>query len=118
MAKKNELLEKIVTGIQERKGKRITIVDLTKLDAICEHFVICEGTSNTHILSVVDSIKDVVREELSIKPYAVDGTINALWIAMDYGDIMVHVFEKESRQYYNLEHLWSDAKLSEVPDLE
>ena len=112
------LVEKIVEGIQEKKGKNITIVDLSKLDVACRYFVICEGTSNTHILAVVDSIKEYVRLHAKESPFATDGVQNALWIAMDYGDVMVHVFEQESRNYYNLEKLWTDAKLTDVPDLD
>lgn len=112
------LVDKIVEGIQERKGKNITLVDMTKLDAPCRFFVICEGTSNTQILSITDSVRDYVRINANEKPFAIDGVQNALWIAIDYGDVMVHVFERESRAFYNLEHLWSDAKLTELPDLE
>jgi ribosome-associated protein len=112
------LVDYIVEGIQERKGKRITVVDLSKLEAVCRYFVICEGTSNTQILAITDSIKEYVRDHTGSKPFATDGIQNALWIAMDYGDVMVHVFERETRQFYNLEHLWYDAKLTEIPDLE
>jgi ribosome-associated protein len=112
------LVQKIVEGIQEKKGKRITIVDMTKLEAVCRYFVICEGTSNTQILAIEDSINDYVRKSIHEKPFAVDGMSNALWIAMDYGEVMVHIFEPESRFFYDLEHLWSDAILTDVPDLE
>ncbi len=112
------LVNNIVEGIQERKGKRITVVDLSKLEAVCRFFVLCEGTSNTQILAITDSIKEYVRDHAGIRPFATDGVQNALWIAMDYGDVMVHVFERETRQFYNLEHLWNDAILTEIPDLE
>jgi len=112
------LVQKIAEGIQEKKGKRITVVNMTKLEAICRYFVICEGTSNTQILAIENSIKDYVRENAGIKPFAVDGLSNALWVAMDYGEVMVHIFERETRAFYNLEHLWSDATLTDVPDLE
>ena len=112
------LVQKIVEGIQEKKGKRIIIVNMTKLEAICRYFVICEGTSNTQILAVENSVKVYVREQINEKPFAVDGLNNALWIAMDYGEVMVHIFERETRAFYDLEHLWSDAILTEVPDLE
>ena len=112
------LVQKIVEGIQERKGKRITVVNMTKLEAICRYFVICEGTSNTQILAIEDSIENYVRENLELEPFATDGLKNALWIAMDYGEVMVHIFERETRAFYDLEHLWSDAILTEVPDLE
>jgi ribosome-associated protein len=118
MSESKLLVDKIVEGIQERKGKRITVVDMTKLEAICRYFVICEGTSNTQIGAITDSVKDYVRINTGEKPFAIDGLANALWIVMDYGDVMVHIFERETRAFYNLEHLWSDAKLTELPDME
>jgi ribosome-associated protein len=118
MDETQRLVQTIIEGIQEKKGKHIVVADMTKLEAICRYFVICEGTSNTQILAVADSVKDYVRDNAGVKPYATDGFTNALWIAMDYGDIMVHVFERETRAFYHLEHLWSDAILTEIPDLE
>ena len=112
------LVQKIAEGIQEKKGRQITVVNMTKLEAICRYFVICEGTSNTQILAIENSIKDYVRENAGVKPFAVDGLNNALWVAMDYGEVMVHIFERETRVFYNLEHLWSDATLTDIPDLE
>lgn len=112
------LVQKIVEGIQEKKGKKIILVNMTKLDAICRYFVICEGTSNTQILAIEDSVEDYVRKQIDERPFAVDGLNNALWVAMDYGDVMVHIFEHESRAFYDLEHLWSDAILTGIPDLE
>jgi iojap-like ribosome-associated protein len=118
MNETEKLVKAVVEGIQERKGKRITVVNMTKLDAICRYFVICEGSSNTQILAIEDSIKDYVRDNMGARPFAEDGLANALWIAMDYGEVMVHIFERETRAFYDLEHLWADAKLTEVPDLE
>ena len=107
MKEKNVLVQKIVEGIQERKGKKITVVNLSKLDAPARYFVLCEGTSNTQILAITESVKVYVRENTGESPFA-----------MDYGDVMVHIFERETRQFYNLEHLWADAKLTDVPDME
>jgi len=118
MNETEKLVKTIVEGIQERKGKRITIVNMTKIEAICRYFVICEGSSNTQILAIEDSVKNYVIEHADLKPFAEDGVNNALWIAMDYGEVMVHIFERETRVFYDLEHLWSDAKLSDVPDVE
>ncbi|MDD2611259.1 MAG: ribosome silencing factor [Bacteroidales bacterium] len=118
MNETEKLVKAIVEGIQEKKGKRITIVNMTKIEAICRYFVICEGTSNTQILAIEDSVKDYVKKHVDAKPFAEDGINNALWIAMDYGEVMVHIFERETRAFYDLEHLWSDAKLSDVPDME
>lgn len=112
------LIQHIVDAIQERKGKNIKIVDMTEIDSVCDFFVICDGTSNTQIAAICDSVWDGVREKCGVKPFAAEGMRNALWIAMDYGDIMVHIFDRETRQFYDLEHLWDDASLTEIPDLD
>ena len=114
-----EIVEKIVEGIQEKKGKNIVVVDLNKLnDAPCSYFVICQGDSNTQVNAIGTSIKDWVQEKTNIKPYATDGFENCQWIAMDYGQIIVHVFQRPFREFYDLEHLWEDADLNFIPDLD
>lgn len=119
MNETKHLIEKITEGIQEKKGKQIVIVNLTEIeDTICKYFVICQGNSPSQVLSIVDSIKEHVRKETGTKVYAIDGLRNAQWVAMDYGDVIVHVFLPEIRDFYNLEHLWADAKLTHVPDLD
>ncbi len=118
-AEDKKIIEKIVEGIQDVKGKKIVIVDMTGLENYtCGYFVICEGESNTQVNSIAESIKDHVREELRVKPFAVDGMINAEWVAMDYGNIIVHVFQPEARAFYQLETLWEDASLNEIPDVD
>lgn len=113
------LVEKIVEGIQEKKGKNIIIADLTEIDdTICKYFVICQGNSPSQVLAIVDSIKETVRDNTGEKPFAVDGTRNAQWVAMDYSDVLVHVFLPDVRNFYNLEHLWADAKLTSITDID
>ena len=113
-----QIVNKIVEGIQERKGKNIVVVNLNKLhEAPCCYFVICEGDSNVHVNAIAQSIKDWVREQIQIKPYATDGFENCEWIAMDYGQIIVHVFQRATRAYYDIEHLWSDADLKKLEDI-
>ena len=119
MIQTEQVLEKVVEGIQERKGKRIVSVDMSQLqDAPCSYFVIAEGDSRVHVNAIAESVKDWVRDEIKVKPYAVDGVENAEWIAMDYGDIIVHIFQREARAFYDIEHLWEDAKLTEFEDLD
>lgn len=112
-----EFVSKIVAGMQERKAKRIVTVDMRKLDAPCEWFVICQGDSNVHTTAIAQSVKDFVREEAGEKPFAVDGSEGGSWIAMDYGSVIVHVFLPETRDFYDIEHLWADAVLEEMADL-
>lgn len=119
MNEEKELILKIQEGIQEKKGKNIVVADLTDIDdTICNYFIICQGNSPSQVMAIVDSVKDYVREELHIKPYAIDGTKNAQWVAMDYSDVIVHVFLPDVREFYNLEHLWADAKLTSIPDID
>ncbi len=111
------LVKKITEGIQEKKGKNIVIADLAAVDdAICKYFVICEGNSPNQVAAIVDSVREYVRKELNEKPIAVAGLRNAQWVAMDYVEALVHVFLPETRSFYNLEHLWADAKLTRIPD--
>lgn len=119
MSETNTLVKKITEGIQEKKGKNIVIADLTGIeDTICNYFVICQGNSPSQVLAIVDSVKEYVRKETGNKVYAIDGQRNAQWVAMDYSDVLVHVFLPEVRDFYNLEHLWADAKLTTIPDLD
>lgn len=113
------LVEKIAEGIQEKKGKKIVIADLTGIDdTICKYFVICQGDSPSQLSAITDSIWDYVHQETRQKPTAIDGLRNAQWIAMDYSDVMVHIFLPEAREFYNLENLWADAKLINIPDID
>lgn len=109
----------IIEGIQERKGKKITVVDLGGIDSsIASRFVICEGTSSQHVAAVADSVRDYLFDKAHIKPYNYDGYANSQWIVIDYDDTLVHVFLPETRRLYDLEGLWSDAVISQVPDLD
>jgi len=113
-----QIVKKIVEGIQERKGKEIVVVDMNRLkEAPCSYFVICEGDSNVHVNAVAMSVKEYVQEKIQVKPYASDGFENAEWIAMDYGQIIVHVFQRHTRKYYDIEHLWADADLQKIENL-
>ena len=110
MNETKKLIQQITEGIQDKKGKKIVIADLTKIDdTICNYFVICQGNSPSQVTAIVESIRDFTRKGADTKPFAVDGLRNAEWVAMDYSDILVHVFLPETREFYNLEHLWAAA---------
>ena len=114
-----ELVDAVVEGIQEKKGKNIVVLDMTKIDnSICQYFVICDGDSNIHVDAVADSVEDYVRENKNEKPFHIEGRENAEWILIDYIDVIVHVFQRSVREFYNLEGLWADAKRTEIEDLE
>lgn len=105
-----ELINNIVTAIQDKKGHNIVSLDLTELEGtICDAFVICNADSTTQVDAIADGIVEELEEKLGEKPRRVEGKTNAAWIAIDYVDVMVHVFLTPLREYYRLEQLWADA---------
>lgn len=117
MSTTNKLIKNITEGIQDRKGENIIIADLTSIEnTICKFFVICQGNTPTQVSAIVDSIKDRVAKNQKEIPLGIDGQRNAQWVAIDYADVLVHVFLPETREYYNLETLWADAELTSIPN--
>jgi len=114
-----QLVNTITKGIQEKKGSNIVVADMKNIDgAICNYFIVCQGNSPSQVEAITESIGDMARTELGEKPTRVAGLENAQWVAMDYGDVMVHVFLPDLREYYDLEHLWEDAQLTHIADLD
>tara|TARA_B100000683_G_scaffold70526_1_gene68961 strand:- start:502 stop:873 length:372 start_codon:yes stop_codon:yes gene_type:complete len=112
------LLETIIEGVQEVKGKDMTILDLKNIEtAVCRYFVICSGTSNIHVSSISDNVRKFVSKELNEKPWNTEGQSTAEWILMDYSDIVLHVFQEKTREYYTLEDLWGDANIRIIENL-
>lgn len=113
-----QLIKNIQLGIQEKKGHNIVIADFSEMDdTICQAFVICTGNSPSHVQALAESIEEFARKGTGAKPTAVDGLRNAQWVAMDYTDVIVHIFLPGTRDFYDLEHLWADAELTEVEDI-
>ncbi len=119
MTENIDFVKLITEGIQERKGHNITHVDLSKIEsAAAENFIICEGNSNMQVSAIADSVREYLQEQVGVKPYNYDGYQNAQWIVIDYGHTLVHIFLPDVRHHYNLEELWSDAVINEIPDLD
>ncbi|KUF39019.1 ribosome silencing factor [Myroides marinus] len=119
MANKNinndELIANIVKGIEAVKGENITIIDLREIDNTpCDYFIIADGNSNTQVNAISGSVQKLVSKELRDKPWHVEGEDNAEWILMDYVNVVVHVFQKHIREFYNIESLWGDAKITTI----
>ena len=119
MAKNNNNADQLITtilgGIEDVKGKDIKILDLRELEnTVCDYFIICEGTSNTQVNAIVNSVQKKVSKELKDHPWHIEGSDNAEWVLMDYVNVVVHVFQKHIRQYYDIESLWGDAKMTEI----
>lgn len=112
----DELTDIIVKGIQEKKGENIVQLDLKGLDgAITDYFVICEANSSTQIDAIKDSIEEEVKKTIGEKPWHVEGTTNLEWVLMDYVNVVAHIFDRETRSHFDLEGLWADAKVKEIP---
>lgn len=119
MDQTESLVKIVVKGLQEKKAKKIVTVNLTHLPgAICQYMIICEGNTPTQVEALSDSAWDFARKEANEKPLSVEGRQQAEWIGMDYGTVLVHIFIPEKRVFYNLETLWSDAKVTRIPDLD
>lgn len=119
MAKKNastdQLITTIIAGIEDVKGKEITLLDLREIEnTVCDYFIVCEGTSNTQVNAIVNSIQKKVSKELRDSPWHIEGNDNAEWVLMDYVNLVVHVFQKHVRDYYDIESLWGDAVTTQV----
>lgn len=94
---------------EEKKAHRVTILDIRGLSVIADYFVICHGNSQTQVQAIVDAIKDKV-EQSGIPLKGVEGFREARWVLLDLGDVVVHVFHKDDREFYDLERLWGDAE--------
>jgi ribosome-associated protein len=109
--KKNELLDAIIISIKSIKGNKIISLNFNKIEnSICDFFVICSGTSSTHVRAIQDNVRKKVQKITKQKPWHVEEDNNANWILMDYSNIILHIFQEETRTFYNLEELWGDAK--------
>lgn len=111
----DELISVIISGIEDVKGQEINILDLREIEnTVCDYFIICEGTSNTQVNAIVNSVQKKVSKELRDKPWHVEGEDNAEWVLIDYVNVVVHVFQKHVREYYDIESLWGDAKTTVI----
>jgi ribosome-associated protein len=119
MAKKpvstDELISVIIKGIDDVKGDDIQLLDLREIEnTVCDYFIICSGNSNTQVNAITGSIQKLVSKELKDKPWHIEGQNNSEWILMDYVNVVVHVFQKQIREFYDIESLWGDAKITEI----
>lgn len=119
MEDNKELIDSIISGIQEKKGKNITIIELKGIPgSICDYFVICEGNTPTQVSALANSVEHIVKTNTKESPIRVQGQQLAEWVGIDYGNIIVHIFLPTLRSFYNIENLWSDAKTTHIPTLD
>ena len=110
-----KLKDIIVDAIQEKKGEKISVLDLRNVEnAVSDFFVICQGNSDTQVKSIANTIKEETLKIIKEKPFSVEGVQNAEWVLIDYVNVVVHIFLRDLREFYALEELWGDAKIEEV----
>jgi ribosome-associated protein len=113
------LVNDIIAACQEKKAKNIVIVDMTKLPgAICRYFVICEGRTPTQVSAISEEVVVYLKKKANERPITTDGMREARWVGIDYGTVIVHVFLPDLREFYDVEHLWEDADLNYIPDID
>jgi len=109
------LVSQIIAGIEDVKGNDITILDLRTIEnTVTSYFIICNGTSNTQVKAIVSAVQRSVSKALKENAWHVEGNEQAEWVLLDYVDVVVHVFQKHVRAYYDLEGLWGDAKTTVI----
>lgn len=111
----DQLITEIIKGIEEVKGENIAILDLREIEnTVCDYFIICDGNSNTQVNAISGSVQKIVGKNAQEKPWHVEGEGNAEWVLMDYVNVVVHIFQKNIREFYDLESLWGDAKITNI----
>ncbi len=111
----DQLITQIIKGIEEVKGQDIEILDLRKIEnTVCDYFIICNGSSNTQVNAIVNSVQKTVSKSIKENPWHVEGSSNAEWVLLDYVHVVVHVFLKHIREFYDIEGLWGDAKIVKI----
>ena len=119
MEETKQLVDIITEGIQEKKGSGIVIADLREIEgSIANYFVICQGSSPAQVEAIAESVSDFARKKAGEKPVNVVGLGNDQWVAIDYVDVLVRIFQPETRAFYDLENLWEDAPLTKIADID
>ena len=106
----DSLCDVIINAIQDKKGNNIICMDLRHInEAMSDYFIVCDGASTIQTRAIIDNVEEEVKKQLLIKPFHLEGRSNGEWCLLDFGDVIVHVFQTEKREFYQLEDLWSDA---------
>jgi ribosome-associated protein len=110
LSRESEIFSIIIKAIQDKKGENIVSLDLRQIpEAVADFFVICEANSNTQVRAIADYVEHQIQEQLGEEPYKHEGFTAQQWILVDYVNVVVHVFQPETRHFYSLEDMWSDA---------
>ena len=104
-------------ALDGKKGEEIKVMEVTELTTLADYFVICTGGSNTQINALCDAVEENLEAEAGEKPLHREGHQGGIWVLLDYGCLVVHVFNSEARDYYSLERLWSDGKPLDMSEI-
>jgi ribosome-associated protein len=114
LTRNSKIFKTIIKAIQDRKGENIVSLDLRKIDeAVADFFLLCEANNQPQIRAIADSVIDSVKKECEESPYHHEGKSTLQWVLIDYVNIVVHILNRETRKFYKLEEMWSDASLAE-----
>jgi len=114
LTRNSKIFKNIVHAIQEKKGEKIVSIDLRKIpEAVADFFIVCEGTSTTQVKAIADSIEEEIRTTCDELPYKHEGRQQLQWVIIDYVNVVVHIMLPDSRRFYKLEDMWSDAPQEE-----
>lgn len=116
-ADSEKLSKAIVSGMQEKKASEIVVMDLREIkNTVADFFIVCSGSSDKQLDAIAGSIDDEVFKKLKENPWQMEGRSNKEWVILDYITVVAHIFRKDRRQFYSIERLWGDAKITEVED--
>jgi ribosome-associated protein len=117
LTRNSKIFKSVIKAIQEKKGENIVALDLRKIpEAVADFFVICEATSTIQIKAIADYVEEKVKKDCDERPYRHEGYQGLHWVLIDYVNIVVHIMQPETRKFYKLEEMWSDADLTEHND--
>ncbi len=111
-----EIMEKVVKCMDSKKAADIRVLDISKITTMADYFVICQGGSTTQMKAIADEVEEKL-DQAGVKPFGREGMNTAYWILMDYSDVIVHIFNSESRSFYSIENLWADAENVDISSL-
>ena len=107
----------VANAMLDKKAKHVCSLNLKSIGtAICDYFVVCNADSKPQVIAIADNVEEMMHKECNRKVIRAQGKENAFWVIMDYGDIVIHIFQTEYRQFYRLEDLWADAEITNYQD--
>ncbi len=111
-----ELTKTALNALLDRKASDIVLLRVTKQTTLADYYVICTGTSNTQLRAIADAVDESMSKKYGLEPKSIEGYRSASWILLDYGSVIVHAFKNDTRQFYDLERLWSDSEKLDVQE--